>query len=117
MGGSDSPKKKKTPRLTGVPVSSGRDPCDISFTTPLAHVRTAHTADLKVGGVLTVEVNTVINRKTLVCKKRGDPAVVGFILARGAAKVIACIDEGHEYVAEVKKVDFGFIEVALWRSA
>jgi hypothetical protein len=117
MGGNGTP-SKKSPRKVDVPIGRpGKDPCDISFTTPLAHVRTAQTADLKAGVMLQVEVETIVNRKTLVCKRRGNREIVGFILARGAANLIDCIEEGHEYAAEIKKVDFGLVEVAVRRTA
>lgn len=117
MGGDSSSSKKPTRSSGAAAGRPGRDPCDINFTTPLAHVRTAQTAELKPGMILTVEVETVVNRKTIVCRRRGDKQIVGFVLARGAANLIDCIDQGHEYSAEIKKADFGFVEVAVWRSA
>jgi hypothetical protein len=97
--------------------AANRDPCDISLTTPLAHVRTAQAANLKPGEQLKVEVETVVNRKTIVCRHSRSGETVGFILARGAVALIECIEQGNEYVAEVKKIDFGLVEVMVRRSA
>jgi hypothetical protein len=109
---------KKTKTRTGAPTGRPeKDPCDISLTTPLAHVRTAHTARLRPGALLKVDVETVIKRKTVVCRIRETGEVAGYVLSRGAAGLIDCIDQGNEYVAEVKKIDFGFLEVTVRRSA
>jgi hypothetical protein len=66
---------------------------------------------------LTVEIETVVNRKTIACRHPRSKEIVGFILARGAVALIDCIDQGNEYLAEVKKMDFGFVEVTVRRSA
>jgi hypothetical protein len=117
MGGDSSGGKKRT-RTTGTPTARpGVDRCDITITTPLAHVRTNQTADLKPGDILAVDVETVVGKKTIVCRRQRTKENVGFVLARGAVTLIECIEEGNEYTAEVKKVDFGFMEVVIRRSA
>jgi len=117
MGG-DSSSSKKRARTTELPIGRPtRDRCDISITTPLAHVRTRHAADLRAGERLSVDVETVLRKKTLVCRRGRTKDIVGFILARGAVTLIECIEDGNEYNAEVKKVDFGFVEVSVRRSA
>ena len=116
MGGDSSGKKRA--RTGELPTGrSGRDRCDITITTPLAHVRTDQTADLTPGAVLVVDVETVVRKKTVVCRRQRTREIVGFILARGAVTLIECIEEGNEYTAEVKKVEFGFVEVVVRRSA
>jgi hypothetical protein len=94
----------------------GQDPCDISFTTPLAHVRTAQSSKVKVGDVLTVNIQLVTQKKTIVCKRQMSEELVGFVLARGASKLIDCIEQENVYVADVRKADFGHIEVTVRRS-
>lgn len=115
MGGDSSPKKRRGGELPGG--RAGRDRCDITLTTSLAHVRTNQAAELKPGDTLTVEVETVVRKKTVVCRRQRNKEIVGFILARGAVVLIECIEQGNEYAAEVKKVDFGFVEVVVRRSA
>jgi hypothetical protein len=95
----------------------GKDPCDINFTAPLAHVRTSHTAALRRGDTLDVSLETVSKRKTVVCRIKRTGEIAGYILARGAAGLPDCIELGHVYSAEIRKIDFGFIEVAVRRSA
>lgn len=115
-GPTSSSRKRKEPP-TGGASRSGRDPCDISFTTPLAHVRTAHTASLSVGTLLDVTIEIVSGKKTVVCKRKNGGEIVGFVLVRGASQLIECIEQDNIYVAEVKKADFGHVEVTIARSA
>jgi len=96
--------------------TQGRDPCDVSFVTPLAHVRTAQSSNVKVGEVLNVAIQLVTQKKTVVCKRQGGGEIVGFVLARGASKLIECIGQDNLYVADVRKSDFGHIEVVIRRS-
>lgn len=117
MGGDSSSSKKRT-RTGEMPAGRGRrDRCDITITTPLAHVRTNHASDLKPGDRLVVDVEVVVRKKTIVCRRQRTKEIVGFVLARGAVTLIECIEEGNEYTAEVKTIDFGFVEVVIRRSA
>lgn len=94
----------------------GRDACDISITTPLAHVRTAQTANLSPGTFLDVSILIVSGKKTIVCKGKNGGDIVGFVLARGASQLIECIEQDNIYVAEVTKANFGHVEVTITRS-
>jgi hypothetical protein len=118
MGGSGSASKPRQgkPKSAGAPRGAA-DPCDISFITPLAHVRTARTPNLRPGMVLEVDVEPVTNKKTIVCRRMRDREIVGFVLARGASQLIDCIEQGNLYVAEITKVDFAYIEVVVRRSS
>lgn len=119
MGGSGPGSKPRQGRPQGSNVSrgSGGDPCDISFVTPLAHVRTAQTSNLRIGTVLDVDVEPVANKRTIVCRRRRDREIVGFVLARGASQLIDCIEQGNLYIAEITKMDFAHIEVVVRRSS
>lgn len=117
MGGDSSPSKKSPRKVQAPAATRGKDPCDIRLTTRLAHVRTTQSAHLSPQAALTVEVEQVLSRKTIVCRRRGNREAVGYVLARGAADLINCIEEGNEYTAIVTKVDFGLFEVAIRRSA
>jgi hypothetical protein len=117
MAGDRAPKKRR-PSQEGPPIGNASgDPCDISFSTPLAHVRTASAGDLQPGAVLSVEVETVVQRRTVVCRRSASREIVGFVLSRHASSLIECIDQGHVYLAEIRKIDFGFVEVIVRRSS
>jgi len=72
---------------------------------------------VKVGEVLNIEIQLVTQKKTIVCKRKNSGELIGFVLARGAAKLIECIEQDNVYSAEVKKADFGHLEVLVRRSA
>jgi hypothetical protein len=117
MGGrSPGPSQRERKPAAGGERSRGQDPCDISFTTPLAHVRTAQSSNVTVGQILNVSIQLVTQKKTIVCKKQRSGEIIGYVLARGASKLIECIEQDNIYLAEVRKADFGHIEVMVRRS-
>jgi hypothetical protein len=65
---------------------------------------------------LDVKIQLVTQKKTVVCKRRGGGEIIGFVLARDASKLIECIEQDNIYFAEVRKADFGHIEVTVRRS-
>lgn len=70
---------------------------------------------MKVGDILNVEIVLASNRKTVACHRQGNGVLIGFVLARRAVQLIECIEQDHVYKAEVKRADFGLVEVTIRR--
>lgn len=118
MGGrgpSAAPRPRK-PHIAAGDNDLAKDPCDISFVSPLAHVRTAQSKSVAVGETLDVIIEMVMQKKTIACRRQNGGAIIGFVLHRTAARLIECIEQDNIFVAEVRKADFGHVEVLVRRS-
>jgi hypothetical protein len=88
----------------------GSDDCDIVEKVPLNSPKKAVLATLKVGQDLDV---VLVNKSLVARDKAGHDA--GSLTPRSLARLIACIEEGNEYLAAVVKVVGGACEVEIRR--
>jgi hypothetical protein len=89
------------------------DPCERTLQTHLSNVRPSAAGGLRVGSQLTVEVEETGGRRTLVCKRPSNDALVGTVLSRGASTMIGCISRGYHYTATITEMDLGLVEVLI----
>ncbi len=95
----------QSPRVTGGPGRGGggpggNDPCAIIQQAPLNSPRPDVVGTLSAGDVLTVELNSSGTRPILEVHTAAG-AVAGSLTHTGHVQIIACIEAGHSYIAEV----------------
>jgi hypothetical protein len=100
----------RTPEGGGIG-AGGVDKCAIYETTILASPVSDVVAVLSVGEMLTIELETT-PRNRLVVRNRGGQ-VAGAITSIRLVDLIECIKAGSEYVAEVKSIAGGRVEVEI----
>ena len=91
----------------------GEDQCDITERTILSSPDPAVVERLEIGHVLTIELQTKDPVRLLA--KSTDGATAGTITSKRMPEIVACIQAGHGYDAEVLSVDGGRVEVMVRR--
>lgn len=113
MAGGKLPPSTPSERRKGTDPSgtSGKDPCDLTFTTSLANVRTSNSADLRVG----IDLRVAVENSSIVCLRADRNEAVGTIFSRHAQSLVDCINGGNDYIAKITDFDYGHIEVRVSR--
>jgi hypothetical protein len=101
MGGYSPEQVKRSRGGAAVPTVVG-DGCDLQISSDLVGVRTQVSAALTVGATLIVSLLARGPVRSVVCATDRDEIVGTLAAVRGLSKLIGCIENGVEYVADVE---------------
>jgi hypothetical protein len=100
MGGYSSSKTRKV-AVSELSTTHAQGGCDLQFRVDLVGIRSEISTILVSNDILEVILLSQDQARSVVCRK--GTAVVGTLAAfRGLAKLIACLEQGHEFVAYVE---------------
>jgi hypothetical protein len=94
--------------------SGSTDPCDIVEETNVNSINRSVLVTVQVGNILQVEKEGGPPVRLLV--KTAPGAVLGSITSPMLAQILACIDAGHDYSAEVTSIAGGAVRVVISRT-
>ena len=110
MSGSASPRGPR-PRPSGNN-GDGSDCGDLAFLTTLASPNPDEVDSIDVGDVLSVALIEV-DDVTVIGVLESGGAVIGSVVSGRLAELLACLQQGVTYGAEVKSVDGGAVRVRI----